>query len=224
MHRVLIVYDQLDVPSTTVRALQFRELFASHPDFEVQFIGRKSESMNRLMQRWPRRPALWAPMQHADKTLTQHREARIAAMASEVDLVMMMTVPSWPLHQQLCDLPNTLVVTDLIDALWLPCFQAHGWEHIHEMLKTSDAVICENQYTADYTAQWNDSVFVIPDAPQVEAFDQVRAQVRRDSTRITIGWIGGSHTADALYQIYEPLEDVFSRHRELHLRLVGAPS
>ena len=222
MRRVLIVYDQLDVPSTTVRALQFRELFESHPDFEVQFSGRRSESMNRFMQRWPRRPALWAPVQYADKKVIQRRESKIVELARDVDLVVMMTVPSWPLHQQLCDLPNTRVVTDLIDALWLPCFQEYGWDHIHEMLTTSDAVICENQYTAQYTANYNDSVFIIPDAPQVEDFDQLRDEVGPDPTRVTIGWIGGSNTADALYKIYEPLEELFAKHNHLHLRLVGA--
>ncbi len=222
MHRVLIVYDHLEMPSTTVRALQFRELFDAHPDLDVQFIGRTSESMNRLMQRWPWRPSLRAPALFAEKQVNKRREARITRMARDFDLVMMMTVPSWPLHQQLCELPNTLVVTDLIDALWLPCFREYGWDHIHEMLSTSDAVICENQYTADYTAKHNESVFIIPDAPQVEAFDRQRDQVLRDPARVTIGWIGGSNTADALYQIYEPLEDVFERHDNLHLRLVGA--
>ncbi len=222
MHRLLIVYDQLDVPSTTVRALQFRDLFAAHMDFDVRFIGRTSESMNRFMQRWPWRPSLRAPALLAERRVTERRESGIAKMAKDFDLVMMMTVPSWSLHQRLCDLPNTIVVTDLIDALWLPCFRKYGWSHIHDMLQTSDAVICENQYTADYTVKWNRSVFVIPDAPQLETFDQYRGDVARDDSRVTIGWIGGSDTADALYQIYEPLEELFSRHSNLHLRLVGA--
>jgi glycosyltransferase involved in cell wall biosynthesis len=222
MHRVLIVYDQLEVPSTTVRALQFRELFEAHADFEVQFIGRTSEAMNRFMQRWPWRPSLRKPALYSEKKVIERREAQIANMARDFDLVMMMTVPSWSLHQRLCDLPNTAVVTDLIDALWLPCFQEYGWDRVHEMLTSSDAVICENQYTADYTAKRNDSVFIIPDSPQVEVFDQLRDQVTGDSNRITIGWIGGSNTADALYKIYEPLESLFLRHDNLHLRLVGA--
>ena len=222
MHRVLIVYDHLEMPSTMVRALQFRELFQSHSDLDVQFIGRTSEPMNQWMKRWPRRPLLWAPAQYAEKQVTRRREAKIVRMARDFDLVMMMTVPSWALHQQLSQLPNTLVVTDLIDALWLPCFREYGWDHIHEMLGSSDAVICENQYTADYTKQHNDSVFIISDSPQIEAFDLQRDQVVRDPARVTIGWIGGSNTADALYRIYEPLEDVFERHDNLHLRLVGA--
>lgn len=222
MHRVLIVYDHLEMPSTTVRALQFRELFDSHADLDVQFMGRTSESMNQLMQRWPWRPSLRAPALYAEQRINRRREAGIVRAARDFDLVMMMTVPSWPLHAELCQLPNTLVVTDLIDALWLPCFREYGWDRIHDMLSTSDAVICENQYTAEYTKKYNDAVFIVPDAPQVEAFDRWRDRIVRDSQRVTIGWVGGSNTADALYRIYEPLEDVFARHANLHLRLVGA--
>lgn len=222
MHRVLMIYDRLEVPSTTVRALQFRELFESHSDFDVHFVGRTSEAMNRLMQQWPWRPSLRRPALAAERKMIERQEARIAEMARDYDLAMMMTVPSWSLHRRLGELPNTLLVTDLIDALWLPCFQAHGWEHVHEMLTSSDAVICENSYTAQYTAKYNDSVFTIPDSPQVEVFDSLRDQVSPDPSRITIGWIGGSNTADALYQIYEVLDDLFARHDNLHLRLVGA--
>jgi glycosyltransferase involved in cell wall biosynthesis len=222
MNRVLIVYNHLALPSTTVRALQFRELFAADSNFQVDFIGRTSERMNRLMQRWPWRPSLRAPALLAERKVIERREAKIVQMAREYDLVMMTTVPSWSLHQQLCDLPNTIVVTDLIDALWLPWFRQFGWEHIDDMLKTSDAVICENQYTADYTRQYNSAVYVVPDSPQIEAFDVHRATIKRDPSRVTIGWIGGSNTADQLYQIFESLEDIFSRHKGLHLRLVGA--
>ena len=101
MRRVLIVYDHLEMPSTTVRALQFRELFESHPDLDVQFIGRTSESMNELMKKWPWRPSLRAPALYAERQVNKRREARIVSMAKDFDLVMMMTVPSWPLHQQL---------------------------------------------------------------------------------------------------------------------------
>lgn len=222
MHRVLIVYNHLALPSTMVRALQFRQLFDTDSEFEVDFIGRTSERMNQFMQRWPWRPSLRAPALFAERKVIERRESKIVEMARNYDLVMMTTVPSWSLHQRLCDLPNTLVVTDLIDALWLPWFQQFGWEHVHEMLQTSDAVICENQYTADYTLQHNPAVHIVPDSPQLEVFDKYRDTVNRDSSRITIGWIGGSNTADQLYQILEPLEDLFGQHKNLHLRLVGA--
>lgn len=178
--------------------------------------------MNSVMNRWPWRPSLRRPALAAEATITRRRESQIVQMARDADVVMMMTVPSWSLHQRLVDLPNTRLVTDLIDALWLPCFQSQGWDHVHEMLASSDAVICENQYTAEYTRQHNDSVSIVPDSPQMEVFDKMRDSIRRDPCELRIGWIGGKYTADALYRIFETLESVFAEHDHIHLRLVGA--
>jgi glycosyltransferase involved in cell wall biosynthesis len=219
--RVLIVYDSLETPSTTVRALQFRECFDRDPMIDATLIGRTDERVNALMKRWPWRPSLRRPALAFESTMTRRREEQIVRCARDADLVMMMTVPSWSLHQRLAELPNTRLVTDLIDALWLPCFQGQGWTQIHAMLASSDAVICENEYTAGYCRDHNDAVFVVPDSPQIEAFDQVRDSIRRDPEQLRIGWIGGKYTADALYRVFEPLENVFASHNHIHLHLVG---
>ena len=151
------------------------------------------------------------PAQAVESAITRRREARIVELARESDVVMMMTVPSWSLHQRLADLPHTRLVTDLIDALWLPCFQAQGWEHIDEMLSSSNTVICENEYTAAYTRNHCQNVPIVPDAPQLEVFDQHRASVQRTPGQCRIGWVGGKYTADALYRVFEPLEQVFAK-------------
>lgn len=220
--KVLLVYESLETPSTTVRALQFRDCFQQDDELDATFMGRTSERMNSVMKRWPWRPSVRRPALALESAITRRREAQIVAMARDCDVVMMMTVPSWSLHQRLVELPNTRLITDLIDALWLPCFQAQGWQHIHQMLASSDAVICENEYTARYTRDHCDTVFIVPDAPQLEAFDTQRNLVSRDDDQCRIGWIGGKYTADALYQVFEPLEKLFADAPNLHFRLVGA--
>lgn len=222
MHRVLVVYDQLSLPSTVVRGLQFRSLFDSSSEFHVKFVGRTSERMNRLMQKWPYRPALRAPALLVESRITRRREDRIIRQAADCDLVLVLTVPSWRLHERLCRLARPKVVMDLIDGLWLPWFRQFGWDHIHDMLQQSHTVICENEFTAEYVRKHNPRVTVIPDAPQIEVFDELRDTVTRDSEAVTIGWIGGPNTADALYSVFEPLEQLFQKHPHIRLRLVGA--
>ena len=222
MHKILLVYESLSTPSTMVRALQFRDCFAADDKLDATIIGRTSERMNRVMQRWPWRPSVRRPAQIVEQKVIRRRENAIFEMAKEADLVMMMTVPSWSLHQRIAELPNTLLVTDLIDALWLPGFQKQGWTNIHEMLSTSDAVICENEFTAVYTRDHNTSVFIVPDSPQIDVFDEHRQSVKRDPSVCTVGWVGGKYTADALYQIFEPLEAISAKHDKVELRLVGA--
>ncbi|MDV6033129.1 MAG: glycosyltransferase family 4 protein [Phycisphaera sp. RhM] len=222
MKKVLLVYESLETPSTMVRALQFRECFERDTELEVAFIGRTSEPINAVMKRWPWRPSLRRPASAVESAIIRRRESQIVDIARQCDVVMMMTVPSWPLHQRLAELSQTRLITDLIDALWLPCFQSQGWHHIHEMLASSDAVICENEYTAHYTRQHSNHVVVVPDGPQLEVFDQYRASADRDDRQCRIGWIGGKYTADALYRVFESLEQCFSQHPDVHLRLVGA--
>ncbi|OYP39106.1 glycosyltransferase family 4 protein [Rhodopirellula sp. MGV] len=222
MKKVLIVYESLATPTTTVRGLQFKTSFQADDQLQATFVGRTSERMNTVMQRWPWRPSLRRPALWAESRVLSRRENQIVELAKSHDIVMLVTVPSWPLHQRLVDLPNTKVVTDLIDAVWLPAFQLAGWQQIHEMLSTSDLVVCENEFTASYAEQHNSNVAIVPDSPQIEEFDRYRDLVHRVPETTTIGWIGGKYTADALYRIFEPLEQIFSQHQNLQLLLVGA--
>ena len=220
--KVLVVYESLATPTTTVRALQFKECFQADAELQATFIGRTSERFAALLERWPWRPSLRRPALWAESKVIRRREDRIVEMAKTHDHVLLVTVPSWSLHQRLVELPNTKVITDLIDAVWLPAFQKQGWKHIHQMLATSDTVICENQYTARYASDHNARICIVPDAPQLEQFDRLREHVFPDPDRVTVGWIGGKYTADALYQVFEPLENVFEEHQRAELLLVGA--
>jgi glycosyltransferase involved in cell wall biosynthesis len=116
------------------------------------------------------------------------------------------------------------VVTDINDALWLPTFrnEGHAYDNLPSVIGRSRAVVCENRYLADYARGFNANVHIVPDAPQLELFDQVRAGFRPPVDRVTLGWIGSSGTADNLCAIFEPLEEVFARHENLHLRVLGA--
>ena len=62
----------------------------------------------------------------------------------------------------------------------------------------------------------------MPDSPQLEVFDRWRDEVRRRTDQVVIGWIGGVENVGALYRVVEPLEALFARHPQLHLRVVGA--
>ena len=55
----------------------------------------------------------------------------------------------------------------------------------------------------------------------MELFDQRRTKRDPDPATITLGWIGSPSTLHNLYLIWEPLEKLFARHDNLHLRLVG---
>ena len=221
--RVLIVLETRSLPGATVRGLQFKDLFERHPHFDATFVWRTSDFLNRVLRRWPHRPLLRWPIQLLNRAIIRYRENRIISRARGFDLVYVLTVPSERLHERLCELPDTRVVVDLLDALWLPWFRQFGWQHLEETLARVDGVICENRWTAAFARKHNDRVFIVPDAPQLDIFDAWRPKIRKSPDEVTLGWIGGPNTVDSLYAILEPLERLFSRRSDVHLRILGAP-
>ena len=114
------------------------------------------------------------------------------------------------------------MVADFNDGLWLPAFQASGWNDLDAILGTVDGVICENGHVAQYARRFNPHVVVVPDSPQLAEFDRRRGEVRRDPARTVLGWLGSPENVGALYRIWEPLESLMRKIPGLHLRVVGA--
>ena len=222
-HRVLIVFNTLSLPNATVRALQYKELFERHPQFDATFVCRTCELLNSLAGRWPHRPLLRWPLDRLNRAVIAYRERRITSLARGFDIVYLITVPSHRLHRRLFGLEDTHVLIDLVDAQWLPWFRQFGWQHLEELLERADGVICENRWTAAFARKHNDRVFIVPDAPQLDIFDAWRPKIRKSPDEVTLGWIGGPNTVDSLYAILEPLERLFSRRSDVHLRILGAP-
>jgi glycosyltransferase involved in cell wall biosynthesis len=85
-----------------------------------------------------------------------------------------------------------------------------------------DAVTTDTEVTAAYVLPFNPRCTVVPDPSQVEEFDRRRAELaRKPADRVVLGWLGSPHTAFNLFEIREALEELFRRHDNLHLRLVG---
>ena len=113
------------------------------------------------------------------------------------------------------------MIMDINDAVWLQK-KGEDWKELDEMLAAVHGVICECEYVAEYARRFNTNVFVVSDAPQLEVFDRYRGEIRRDPERIVLGWVGSGHNIGPMFKILEPLEALFSRHPNLHLRIVGA--
>jgi len=218
---ILIVVEGPQSAVGHIRAIQFEDLFESDPRFSARFVARtvpydsirSGKWAIRGIQRWVRGPLY--------RAWVSRREKRIAQLASDVDIVYMLGTPSADLHHRLCDLPRPRVVMDLSDGLWLPYHRKFGWNHLETMLETADAVVCENEYVAQYASRFNSRTRVVPDSPQTEVFDAWRQRVHRQNDKCVLGWIGTADTVSSLFAIWEALEELFRRHAHLHLRLVG---
>ena len=222
MKSVLIVYNLMG-PTTIVRGYQFAAAFADDPDFSARYVARTPHwlqwALARAQNRWWATPLVWI-LKALEPALTRWTENRILKMAPGFDVVLLLCARSWPLHEALWK-AGARIVMDFSDAMWLPHFRV-GYERLDDMFRCSHAISCENSHLFEYARQRHHNARLTPDAPQIEAFDEIRGDVVKPAEPIIIGWLGGVWAAENLYSIFEPLEALFARHDNIHLRIVGA--
>ena len=220
MKKLLVVLEAGDsLPSGIIRGLAYEQLFAQN-GFDAKFVSRRPA---RLFQpgKFPFRQLLdFPPLRNRlmSRAIT-FNENRIRRLAREVDIVYLNKVSSYALLRDLLNDKHARIVYDFGDAIWL---QEWPESELNEVLRRVDAITTDNEVTACYVRKVNPNCVVIPDTPALHAFDERRAELsRKPSDRVVLGWLGSPGTAYNLYVIWEALEELFKRHANLHLRLVG---
>ena len=228
MLRVMIVLDcGLALPSAIVRGIGYQDYFNQRQDYHVNYISHRSPFMERAFSAGHRPIIEFAvrtcssPLTHLNRYITRYQEDKIIERAADYDIVYTLKVASVRLYEKIRRLRRPKLVMDLCDGLWLPPFKQSGWQKFEEQIRLSHSVICENEYLANHARKYNPNIFVVPDPAQVELFDLWRARIKRDPSRIVLGWIGSAATAGSLYSIWEPLEHLFEKYPHLHLRILG---
>jgi glycosyltransferase involved in cell wall biosynthesis len=221
--KLLVVLDSIQAASAMVAALQYKHLFDVSERYEVCFVSYAdlhSPAARQLIPglAWFEAHRLYTHYRNFRLSLRRQQIVRLAANA---DVVYLVKVPSLELYQSLKSLRRPRILTCFSDGLWLPFFKT-WWRDLDEILKCSDGVVCESEFMTGYASNFCPRVFRMHDSPQLEAFDRLRANPRPENRNTILGWIGNSETASNLFKIFEPLELLFSRRKDIHLRIVGA--
>jgi glycosyltransferase involved in cell wall biosynthesis len=220
MKKLLVVLEAGDsLPSGVIRGLAYEELFAKN-GFDAKFVSRRPARLFKT-SRFPFRQLLdFAPLRNRlVNRVTAYNENRIRKLARGADVIYLNKVSSQSLLQDLIKEKHGRIVYDFGDAIWLQEWSAND---LNEVLRKVDAVTTDNEITAGYVRRVNPNCVVIPDAPALDAFDARRSELSQKPTdRVVLGWLGSPGTAYNLYVIWEALEELFARHQNLHLRLVG---
>ncbi len=223
--RVLVVLEAGNAyPSGFLRGLIYKEYF-EQDGFQVKYVSRLHPGLIRFIEDPPRvfSPLLALGFRHTLRLvlagLGMISEDIIARQARRYDTVYMSKVASLRLVGKLRQTKAKLVL-DFGDAVWLP---GRAGAQFSDVLRSVDAVTTDNEVTAQYARKHNPNCIVIPDCPQIEAFDKRRSEWHPPpaSSKITLGWVGSALTAYNLYVVWEALERLFSKYPDLHLRLVG---
>ena len=220
LKKLLVVLEAGDsLPSGVIRGLAYERLFAEN-GFDAKFVSRRPA---RLFEKkaFPLRSFFNLPpvRNRLMNRAIALNENRIRKLARDVDVIYLNKVSSPTLLQDLLKDKHARIVYDFGDAIWLQEWSA---PELNEVLREVDAVTTDNEVTASYVRRVNPNCVVIPDAPALHAFDERRVELsQKPDDRVVLGWLGSPATAYNLYVIWEALEELFRRHNNLHLRLVG---
>jgi glycosyltransferase involved in cell wall biosynthesis len=223
-NKILIVTEAGDAwPSGIVRALLFKDLFLQE-GYKVTYKSRLSPQLIHVFNNRNRALRFFFSftLSRLNSWIGSINEKHIIKIAPSFDIIYLQKVGSYNLVKALNKNTNVTLVYDLNDALWLPRFASFADGKISEILSLVQAVTCDNPQGREFALKYNPKSYIVPDSPNVELFDRYRYLKKRDNNELIIGWIGSHSTLYNLYAIWEPLEAVFAKHRNIVLRLIGS--
>jgi len=209
-------------PSNTVRALAYRDLFASH-GFSTRYESIQPLRTIDWLDGLPsviRRILNWPFLRKRILDIAERaRRRRLLSLAREAEIVYLAKVSSYPLILDICRKTKARVVYDIVDAVWLGSKYP---DELNDSLRSVDALTTDNEIVAAHLRAFNANCTVVPDAPALHEYDRRRTGLnKKPDGQIVLGWLGSPSTAFNLYVVWEALEELFARHANLHLRLVG---
>lgn len=217
--KILAILEGYNWPSGVVRARIYRDLMV-RDGFDVEFIGRIAMGVADRTARFgannKARLALIAAATHVNEL----RALAKARTASSIYLCKVTNLRFLRLLRRVA--PRARIVLDFGDTVWLDRHGKRQDGEFGEVLKLVDAVTTDNEITAKYVRKFGKAITVIPDSPQLEAFDKRRGTVKpRTDGKVVVGWIGTDGTLYNLELIAGALRAVAAKHPEMTLRLVG---
>jgi glycosyltransferase involved in cell wall biosynthesis len=220
-------------PSNHVRALQYRELFDADSKWDAEFIDLCSARFENLISRAQALcfPLVWKLL---SKILwkfysywSRYRQKEILKKASNCDLVYFLKLNDLNLLKNIKSIKKVRLCMDFVDGLWLPLHRnSFGGEalKLEELLGIVDAVICENNYTASYAKNYCKSLYIVPDAPPLDKFNESRKTIVPKSKKVVVGWVGSPETARPLICLLDDLDKLAAEGLDFELRVLGCPA
>ena len=141
----------------------------------------------------------------------------ILAISGRFDVIYTSKVQDWDLIYKLKVLKKRRIVYDFGDSVWL--FTNN--ERFNEIISIVDTVTTDNKYVLDYVIKYNKNCIVIPDYPQLDVFDKLRLNHKKQNDKIVIGWIGTPGTLFNIGLIWDVIHFLFTKYKNIHLRIVG---
>jgi glycosyltransferase involved in cell wall biosynthesis len=106
-------------------------------------------------------------------------------------------------------------ILDVDDAIYL---HKRG-NFIKQIAQKSDAIICGNETLAKVFEKWNRQIYIVPTAVDTKKY--VPNINKRQSEKITLGWVGTSGGFKYLYMVEKALSYILKNNKNVELLIVS---
>jgi glycosyltransferase involved in cell wall biosynthesis len=221
--KILIILEAGKInPSGITRALIYRNLFKKN-GYKCKFINRNSSLLLHIIINPPSILGFMNPrltLNIAGKLNSIYSKIvhkYILKISEQFDIVYTSKVQDWDLIYKLKVVKKRRIVYDFGDSVWL----FSNGQRFNEIISIVDTVTTDNKYVLDYVIKYNKNCVVIPDYPQLDIFDKLRVNSKKQKDKIVIGWIGSPTTLFNISLIWDVIHFLFTKYNNIHLRLVG---
>lgn len=111
---------------------------------------------------------------------------------------------------------NRPVIFDVDDAIHI---NKRG-NQIVKIINKTDAIICGNQFLADYYSKFSNHIYILPTPVDTEKYTP-NISTNRNYEQIIVGWIGTSGNFRSLYSIQSALKYILEKHTNSQLLIVS---
>ncbi len=204
MLRVAAITGGMNVPSARFRVRQYIAPLSNLAVTVDEYAG--------VISSYPPRRQLLRPAWGLATVMTRLRAVGVSHKY-DVTLLQREMLSTFRTLEPLTKKPRVL---DLDDAIWL-----HRRGHqMEKIVRDCDAVICGNQYIADWANSCNSNVHVLPTAVDTERFHP-RSEPNASNDTIVIGWMGQSSGYPYLETIRGAIARIADRHSNVVFRIVS---
>jgi len=223
MKKILVILEAGNAyPSGMVRALIYKDFFARN-NYDYKYVNRQPSFLIKLMDKNTRKLNMFPFLRHLlinqinKRTISNSK--KIIDLAPNYDIIFMSKIFDYNLINNLKKFKKRLIL-DFVDSVWE---YNNGNNDFYRCIEIVDAVTTDNDYIANYVRKFYSNCFVIPDYPQLDKFEKQRYKNRKKTDDIIVGWIGTQSTFKNVLLIWDVLENIFAKHPNLKLHLIGAP-
>lgn len=199
MKNIVAFTQGYSVPSSRFRISQYQALWAEH-GVALSMLHAKTSAYPPVNQ-WKRPVWLLSELLHRTKQILRLTDIDTVILQREL-------ISTLPTLERFIKKP---IILDIDDAIFM---HRKGFA-ARQLAKKADHIVCGNQFLAEYFAQFNRPITIIPTPVDTDRFSPLRSE------ELLLGWSGSSSGFKYLYAIEDALNLILKANPHWRLLIVA---